>query len=329
MTGVKVSVLVPVYNVERQLPKCADSILSQTLKDIELIFVDDASTDGSLSVCLNYADKDKRVMVISKKKNEGLMMARKTGYSSASGEYVFFCDSDDYLPYNALELLYDKILCDKSDIAVGEIYLRNGEGQLVRKSRHSKIGNSWESYLKSILNWTTCSLCGSLYRREIFTEREYVTFENCNYSEDRILLTQILMEYKPRITSINDVTYYYCLNSLSLTRSRLSNEELNAQLTALVWCHDYVERYMSDREFHIYNNRFLCRYLSLYIERGYDVNFIKACAPINETILERKKLFQALGLRLGIHTWMCMNLPIYRSLAYGCRLLIRKIQGKD
>ena len=120
---IKVSVLVPVYNVEQWLPRCLDSILGQTLRDIEVVCVDDASPDNSAAILADYAARDPRVRIITKTANEGLMMARKTGYTNARGQYFFFCDSDDYLPPDALESLYHAAKTENLDIAVGERYL--------------------------------------------------------------------------------------------------------------------------------------------------------------------------------------------------------------
>ena len=102
----KVSVIVPVYNLRKYLARCFDSLCGQTLRDIEIILVDDGSTDGSLKVCRDYQGRDERVRVISKE-NGGTTAARKTGFELARGEYVAFCDCDEYMPTTALLDLYD------------------------------------------------------------------------------------------------------------------------------------------------------------------------------------------------------------------------------
>ena len=168
-----ISVLVPVYNVERYLGRCLDSILNQTFGDIEVVCVDDCSPDGSAAILSDYASRDSRVRVITKKKNEGLMMARKTGYENARGEYVFFCDSDDYLPENALERLYRAARDSRADITVGDLKMVTSRGLRARRRRYGAIAYSPDAYLKAILNWTTCSLCGSLFKRSLFDGHVY------------------------------------------------------------------------------------------------------------------------------------------------------------
>lgn len=92
-----ISIIIPIYNTARWLPQCLESVLSQDFKDIEVILVDDASADNSLSICRRYADKDSRVVVVAKPENEGIELARRTGYLQSHGEFVMYIDSDDWL----------------------------------------------------------------------------------------------------------------------------------------------------------------------------------------------------------------------------------------
>ena len=110
-----VSVIVPVYNVEKYLEECLDSIINQTLEDIEIICVNDGSTDNSLKILKKYAKKDNRIKIINQK-NCGLGCARNSGLNQSQGDYIFFLDSDDYLNPNILEKLYPKALESHSEI---------------------------------------------------------------------------------------------------------------------------------------------------------------------------------------------------------------------
>ena len=110
-----ISVIIPIYNVEEYLRECVDSVLNQTFSNFEIILVDDGSTDSSGEICDEYVEKDERITVIHQK-NGGLSVARNTGLSEASGKYVYFLDSDDYISENALATLIDIAENDKSDI---------------------------------------------------------------------------------------------------------------------------------------------------------------------------------------------------------------------
>ena len=104
----EISIVLPVYNVEKYLPACIESILQQSFPNFELLLIDDGSADGSLNICNQYAQHDNRIHVIHQK-NAGVAAARQTGIKTASGKYIYFVDSDDTVPANALESLYENV----------------------------------------------------------------------------------------------------------------------------------------------------------------------------------------------------------------------------
>ncbi|MFR8088776.1 MAG: glycosyltransferase family 2 protein [Lachnospirales bacterium] len=118
---VKVSVIVPIYRVEKYLRYCIESLLEQTLKDIEIILVDDGSPDGCPDICDKFEKQDDRIKVIHKN-NGGVSAARNDGLAVAKGEWVIFCDSDDWMESAALESLYNKAYDTGSDVVIGDVY---------------------------------------------------------------------------------------------------------------------------------------------------------------------------------------------------------------
>ncbi len=124
----KVSIIVPVYNVESYLPQCLDSIVSQTLKDIEIILVNDGSSDSSGEICCNYAANDPRIQIINKE-NGGLASARNAGLDIAIGEYIGFVDSDDWLEFNMYERMYEVAVRYDCDIVFSNVYRDNDKKQ--------------------------------------------------------------------------------------------------------------------------------------------------------------------------------------------------------
>ena len=115
-----ISVIIPVYKVEKYLDKCVESVVGQTYSDLEIILVDDGSPDGCSAMCDAWAEKDGRIKVIHKP-NGGLSSARNAGLVKASGEYVFFLDSDDTISANCIELLADAVRHDNSDICIANV----------------------------------------------------------------------------------------------------------------------------------------------------------------------------------------------------------------
>ena len=120
----KISVIIPVYNVEQYIARCLDSILAQSFQDFEIVIVDDCGTDNSMIIVEQYISKDDRFVVCHNKQNMGPMWARREGYLNARGEYFVFCDSDDYLLPDSLELLHEAISSTQADI-VASSYVRH------------------------------------------------------------------------------------------------------------------------------------------------------------------------------------------------------------
>ena len=120
----KVSVIISVYNVEKYLARCLDSVINQTLKDIEIICVNDGSTDNSAQILEEYAQKDERIKVITQV-NSGLSEARNTGMSASTGEFIAFLDSDDFVDLDFYEALYNSAVKNNCEIACGNIIREN------------------------------------------------------------------------------------------------------------------------------------------------------------------------------------------------------------
>ena len=152
----KVSVIIPVYNANKYLERCLDSVKNQTLEDIEIICIDDCSSDNSLDILNEYAKNDKRFKVIHHDINKGESSARNTGINNAKGEYLAFVDNDDTIDINFLEILYDTALSSKADIIKGEakehknnkIEIRPND-EINKYGKHYFTGD-WRSAIKSL-----------------------------------------------------------------------------------------------------------------------------------------------------------------------------------
>ena len=137
--GPLISVVVPIYNVEKFLPRCLDSILTQTYENLEIILVDDCSTDDSAKIIQQYADQDERIKWIRHEKNCGLFQARISGVDIASGKYIAFVDSDDYLSMDWFRILIKKAERDCADIVVGEWCYDYGDRKEYRNLDHFRF----------------------------------------------------------------------------------------------------------------------------------------------------------------------------------------------
>ena len=118
----KVSVIIPVYNVEKYLRECLDSVINQTLKDIEIICINDGSTDGSLAILEEYAAKDNRIKIIDLKENIGVGKARNIAFKEVTAPYVMYLDSDDWYELNACNTAYNQISANNNDMVIFDVY---------------------------------------------------------------------------------------------------------------------------------------------------------------------------------------------------------------
>ncbi len=213
----KVSIIVPVYNSEKTIYKCLDSIINQNYSNIEVILVDDGSIDKSLEICNEYSSKDSRIKVYHKE-NGGVSSARNYGLEKSTGDYISFVDSDDYIEKNMYGLLAETINKDKSDVAICNVYYENKDGKEIYGFDYiNKIFSKIEYpetayYNSSILGYA----CNKLYSRNlIFNEKnKYISFDtNITIAEDDLFNYEILNNNKDvRYSYINDKLYHYVLN---------------------------------------------------------------------------------------------------------------------
>lgn len=211
---VKVSVIVPVYNVEKYLRKCLDSIVSQTLNDLEIILVNDGSTDTSPDICEEYKRKDERIKMITQK-NQGLSAARNAGLKEAAGEYVIFIDSDDYIAENMLEILVNNITKSSADIATCGIY--NVYQSYMKPQYHKKekytCGNV-EAYRQILIGKKIpASICNKLLKRECIEDLEFPVGK---HYEDAFFHIDLMQQVKTVCVDTQPL-YYYVHRSGSIT----------------------------------------------------------------------------------------------------------------
>ncbi len=223
-----ISVIIPVYNTEKYIAQCLDSILNQTFQDFEAIVVDDGSTDGSVEIIEHYIATDSRICLIRQEQNKGPMVARQEGCNISKGCYIFFCDGDDTLPNNAFELLYNTAILNNADIVVGHINIidANGNVRLFRKEELN-YGVDSVSVYKSLLNGELShNLCAKLFKKELLKEHQYLTVSNMRNGEDALLFYQIV-EHCSKITCVENCVYNYIQHSTSSTHIPISLENVD------------------------------------------------------------------------------------------------------
>ncbi len=212
----KVSVIVPVYNVYDYLDKCLDSLAKQTLKDIEILIINDGSPDNSQEIIDKYTKKYANMKSFMKP-NGGLSDARNYGLAKAKGDYVAFVDSDDYVHSDYLKKMYDKASLDKSDIVVCEFNYVYGEN-VVRS--YSNLDYTSDVNKKYLL--TPPMACIRLIRRSLFQKR---MFKKNIFYEDLELMPKLVLETN-KISFVNEALYYYVIRDNSIMKQKKFNERL-------------------------------------------------------------------------------------------------------
>ena len=263
-----VSVIIPVYNVEKFLRRSLKSILDQTYTDLEIIIINDGSTDNSLKICKEYEDKDSRVALYSKE-NGGLMSAWLYGLSKAKGDYIYFMDSDDWVDENNVEVMVNEVL-NRPDI---DMVVCNCIREYKNKSEfypmynfpsgiydYKDINDKIYSSLINNGNFQTRGIqvnrWGKLIRRTILDDNIKYCDERISYGEDFNIMLPVFLECKT-ISLVENTYYHYRLNSESILGSY--NSKMYDQIEIL---YQLLFKILTDKQFEFLNNQLLADYLA-------------------------------------------------------------------
>ena len=214
-----ISVIIPVFNTTKFLKKCVDSVINQTYKNLEIILVDDGSTDGSEKICDDYSKIDNRVIVVHKQ-NGGLSSARNTGLEKASGEFVAFADSDDYLQENMIEKLVDTEEQTQADIVICGFVMENEAGENYASTPALKNETYTKREALELLNqprqdrYTVA--WNKLYKASLF---EDIKYPEGKIHEDQWTIHKLFFKAS-KVSAIEDVLYHYVVHEGSIMQAK-------------------------------------------------------------------------------------------------------------
>lgn len=213
-----ISVIVPIYNIERCVPKCIESIMCQTYHNLEIILVDDGSTDGSGAICDEYARQDDRIKVIHKQ-NEGLSDARNSGIAICKGNYIGFVDGDDWLADDMYEFLYRTLVENNADISVCGHYVEDDAGVYDTECADGSVKsyNCHEAVCAVVRDEEIHSYAwDKLYKKEVF---EGIRYPSGRYVQDIFTTYRVFMNAQ-KVVCNNQPKYYYYQRKDSIQRTR-------------------------------------------------------------------------------------------------------------
>lgn len=277
---IKVSVIIPAYNIENYIERCLISIKNQTLQHIEIIVINDGSTDKTLEAIKNVAEGDDRFRIINKD-NEGIIEARKSGLNIAKGEYIFFVDGDDWIKGNALELLYNKANNEDADIVISNAIKTDGNNSevlnLYNIEREIEIKDDPIKHF--LLDNILPSMLAQLIKKDFITGNSIVFPERLSYGEDVATSLSWLL-YRPKISFINEGLYYYFQREDSISKIP------GIKIKDIVVSFQFIKKQLEEKDlFNAYKYEFekLC----------YRHIFIGKILRINKLYNFRKDIFKA------------------------------------
>lgn len=266
----KISIIVPVFNVEKYLPKCIESLVKQTYKNIEILLINDGSQDNSLNICKEWEKKDGRIKVFSQR-NQGLSEARNTGIKNAKGNYICFVDSDDLVLSDFIEILY--YLIKKYGCEIAQVnFIEKTDDEIEKKiniekqifnekilsSRDMIKGLTTNDHKKNVI------VCNKIYKKELF---ENLSFKNGKIYEDEFFTWKVFMKCK-KIAVSDKILYVYRIRKnsiMNLQRKKISIKNLD-YLEAL---EERMETFKNIRDMELYNLTLInyCYRLILYYNK--------------------------------------------------------------
>ena len=298
-----VSIIVPVYNIEKRIKKCLETISNQSYSNIEIIVIDDGSTDGSGAIIDELSQSDNR-MIIVHQANGGLSKARNKGIDISSGSLLMFVDGDDYLPTNSVELLINRMKYDKSEIIIGTYFLDATEVQKVN-IRHNGVYSSNESINIGLRGEVSAAAWAKLYKKDLFGNE--IRYPVGRRYEDTIVFFKLLAKAK-RISIYNDSVYFYVQDKNSITHNYkksdiddilLNADELKKNLGGNIAVENSMNMYLCDMMIYLLR-------INIVLNESYRLNDIeheiKKAVSVLDTIdlIFDPRCYKYLLIKLGL-----------------------------
>lgn len=235
----KISVIIPIYNTEKYLQECLDSVINQSFADIEIICINDGSTDSSLSILESYAQKDERIKVLSQS-NKGQAVARNIGLDLAKGEYIFFLDSDDYLHKDALKAFYQVAVSSKAPIVVSNNFLKKSKDTAFKDKAENIDFELHHNTLTDLLSqrYISSVAWNKLYKKEVLKNKRFI---DGIVFEDWPFVTTLFSEI-PFYASFKEAFYFYNDVNTSTVRSAFTVKKIKDYMTGIYYTYDYYQQ---------------------------------------------------------------------------------------
>jgi glycosyltransferase involved in cell wall biosynthesis len=281
-----ITVIVPVYNVEQYLPRCLDSIINQTYKDLEILLIDDGSNDGSGRICDEYAERDSRIIVFHKS-NGGVSSARNVGLKQASGNYICFVDSDDIIHPRCIEILHSVIMATNVDIAISG-FIKTNDPAMVFGEIEEPIQIRTVRYSDFIVNSISNhnNVVAKLYRIDVL--KNHLFDEEIVYGEDAVFNFSLIYGKKNlHMVRVNQSLYYY-INRDSSAINTLSRD---LALGEVEWYLKHWDIFLKENEWMVCEHAIktiLQIRMELFLTPSYD-NMMESWTFLSDSLITKLK----------------------------------------
>lgn len=285
-----ISIIVPIYNAEKYLHKCIKSLLNQTKKELEFILINDGSTDNSEQIIKKY--KDKRIKYF-KNKNQGIGKTRNFGIDKATGKYIMFLDSDDYLREDACKILYDKAEEEKLDLVICNFYRVEEEANLEEKITIPEFKNTTLKEKKDLLLNVNLAPWNKLYKSELIKKNNIKFVENLKYEDAPFVIEA--MDKAKSIGQVTEYLNYYIIHKNSETTIR------DEKIFDIIEITDKIRKYFSKRK-----------------EYTETIDKLTVRILTNYTIQQRMQQNKEIGMQFidKAFQYMKENIPDYKNNKY-------------
>lgn len=285
-----ISIIVPIYNAEKYLHKCIKSLLNQTKKELEFILINDGSTDNSEQIIKKY--KDKRIKYF-KNKNQGIGKTRNFGIDKATGKYIMFLDSDDYLREDACKILYDKAEEEKLDLVICNFYRVEEEANLEEKITIPEFKNTTLKEKKDLLLNVNLAPWNKLYKSELIQKNNIKFVENLKYEDAPFVIEA--MDKAKSIGQVTEYLNYYIIHKNSETTIR------DEKIFDIIEITDKIRKYFSKRK-----------------EYTETIDKLTVRILTNYTIQQRMQQDKEIGMQFidKVFQYMKENIPDYKNNKY-------------
>ena len=310
-----ISVIIPIYKVEKFLDKCIESVVNQTYKNLEIILVDDGSPDNCPKMCDDWAKKDSRIKVVHKV-NGGLSDARNVGLNMSTGDYIMFVDSDDWLELSMIDELYLNLINYNADISIGNIrrfYEKNGSKEpLIENIQIKQYDNNvfdclLENYTQSVI------ACGKIFKKEILGDNPFPVGK---INEDECVVHRFLNNCK-KVVYTNKQFYNYYLRANSITSQTFGMKNLNV-INALQERLKFFKDNGFDEKFIVFTYEQIFSHLASFYFRTKDKVIRKVIKEkFNETLLGIGDYRKKLSLKVKI------KIILFKNCKWLLRLIIK------